>query len=109
MRMSAGLAPTLAALMLLACDTSAARAQTTPAPALDAPTAPLAGPPLNQPPRQLQPESDPSSDPTMSSARTPIAPPGISKVQQACVRQHAGYDPATQSYADAKGRRRSCG
>ena len=107
MRISAG--TTALALMLLSAGGGAASAQITPAPALDAPTAPLAGPPLNQPPRQVTPESDPSSDPAMSSARVPSAPPGLSKVQSACARHHPGYDPATQSYADPKGRRRPCG
>jgi hypothetical protein len=45
----------------------------------------------------------------MSNARTPAIAPGLSKVQQACARQHPGNNPATQSYVDAAGHNKSCG
>ena len=96
-------------LALWSLQVAGAFAQTVPAPPLDAPTAPLAGPPLNQPPRQLQPESDAASDPAMANASRPPAPLTLSKVQQACLRRHPGYDPASQSYVDVKGRRQPCG
>ncbi len=109
MRSHIALMPSLLAVGVLAFGAALAGAQTTPAPALDAPRTPLAGPPPTQPPRQLQPEIDPSSDPAMSNARTPAVAPGLSKTQRACARHHLGYNPATQSYVDADGRNRSCG
>ena len=108
MRLSAATSR-LIGLGVLAFAASAALAQSVPAPALDSPPVPLAGPPPTQPPRQLPPEMDASSDPAMSNAGRPAVKPGLSKVQKACVRQHAGYDPASQSYVDTSGQRRSCG
>ena len=99
----------LIGLGALAFAASAALAQSVPAPALDSPPVPLAGPPPNQPPRQLPGEMDASSDPAMSNASRPAVKPGLSKVQKACARQHAGYNPDTQSYVDAAGRQKSCG
>ena len=108
MTMSAAATGLLGLGLCVLCASSAI-AQAIPAPALDAPSAPLAGPPPNQPPRQLQPEIDPATDPAMSNARSPAVAPGLSKVQRACAGRHRGYDPASQSYVDHKGRRRPCG
>lgn len=88
---------------------SPALAQVVPAPALDQPSAPLAGPPLNQPPRQLAPESDPSSDPAMAGTHRAPMTLGASRAQRRCLRLHHGYDVRTNSYPDARGRQKFCG
>ncbi len=91
------------------CLASSASAQIVPARPLDAPPTPLAGPPTNQPARQLPPEADTISDPALVSARNPGPSVGVSKTEQACARMHVGYDPATRSYVDDHGRQHTCG
>ena len=86
-----------------------AEAQVTPAPALDAPTPPLAGPPLNQPPRQGPPSIDARSDPSFSNAEHPQAPLTMSRQEQRCLLRHPGYNVATHSYTGPHGRFHSCG
>ncbi len=100
------LAPTLALVFAAA---GVARAQVTPAPAIDAPPIPLAGPPSNQPPRQLAPESDAASDPAMAGTRPPPMTLGLDRGQKRCRREHRGYDTRTRSYPDAQGRQHPCG
>ena len=88
---------------------TAATAQVVPSPALDSPAAPLAGPPPNQPPRQLQPEANAASDPAVVNAQNGGSPAGASKSQEACARAHPGYNPATRSYVDEHSRQHTCG
>ena len=60
-----------AAAALVGAATSAHAQAVIPSPAVDQPKAPLAGPPPNQPPRQLPPEADAASDPALANARNP--------------------------------------
>ena len=97
---------TLAFIVLLG---GSAQAQVmTPAPPLDAPHPPLSGGLPTMPPRQLPPESDPSSDPAMVNARNPPPPLPRSRASGDCPGR-TGTPPPTGVKVDATGRRPGCG
>ena len=91
----------LMALAALALGGAASTQPVTPAPAIDQPRPPLAGPPSNQPPRQLQPEPDAISDPAMTNARNPPRRVGRDRADRP-VAPPNGADATTLSPAGAQ-------